>query len=372
MKEQTAWSFSLGQWMGVQVRIHMFVLLFALISISFPWIVDQPTTLMQDMSLSAAVAFGWIVALLIHEAGHFLVAAHLGGDIRSATLFPWGSDFETSSAAGWTRFFVYLAGPAANLFAAAFLSVVLLAFRKDAPITPNFFNLLSPEDLVLNKSILDDFLRIAIWANWLVAVINLVPSFLFDGGFLCHSLMQAIRPQRPNQQLLLHCSLITQLFAVALLAVAVVAKSTGNSEVIPAWLGLALFGLVLMFASRAVPSQLSRPRRYASGVVRHQASALSVEQYEHFAHEDTERFIEFPSFEDDVDAESDESLSIWLKERQLERVEQAREREVEEERLADEILEKVHREGLASLSAEDRELLNRVSARYRNRQREEA
>ena len=53
-------------------------------------------------------------------------------------------------------------------------------------------------------------------------------------------------------------------------------------------------------------------------------------------------------------------------------MEQAREREAEEERLADEILEKVHREGIESLSAEDREILNRVSARYRNRQREEA
>ena len=178
MKEQTAWSFSLGQWMGVNVRIHMFVLLFALVTISLAWHFDEPGTLLPAMGLATAVAVSWIAALVIHESGHFLVAGHLGGDIRSATLYPWGSDFDTSSAAGWTRFFVYLAGPAANLFAAAFLSVVLIAFRKDdAPISPGFFNLLNPDNLLLNKFILDDCLRILIWANWLLAVINLVPAF---------------------------------------------------------------------------------------------------------------------------------------------------------------------------------------------------
>ena len=126
--------------------------------------------------------------------------------------------------------------------------------------------------------------------------------------------MQAIWPQRSSQQILLHCSLITQLFAVALLALSIVAKSSGYTQVMPTWLGLALFGLVLMFASRAVPASLSRPRQYVQQSVRHHASTLSLEHYEQFAADDSERFIEFPSFDDDADAETDESLSIWLKE----------------------------------------------------------
>jgi hypothetical protein len=65
-------------------------------------------------------------------------------------------------------------------------------------------------------------------------------------------------------------------------------------------------------------------------------------------------------------------LSSWLRERRQERVNQARENEEIEEQLADEVLEKVHRSGIDSLTPEDRELLNRVSVRLRNRQREEA
>ena len=40
---------------------------------------------------------------------------------------------------------------------------------------------------------------------------------------------------------------------------------------------------------------------------------------------------------------------------------------VEEERQVDSILSRLHSEGLASLTRRERELLERVSARYRNR-----
>ena len=45
--------------------------------------------------------------------------------------------------------------------------------------------------------------------------------------------------------------------------------------------------------------------------------------------------------------------------------------EAEEERRVDGILARLHSEGINSLSAEERALLDRVSARYRNRQQAE-
>jgi hypothetical protein len=57
-----------------------------------------------------------------------------------------------------------------------------------------------------------------------------------------------------------------------------------------------------------------------------------------------------------------------LDERREARAERQRQIEVEEERRVDDILARLHETGLQNLSAEDRALLDRVSARYRNRQ----
>jgi Zn-dependent protease len=370
MTEQTAWSFSIGHWMGVRVRIHMFVLLFAVLCLSLAWQLDSPGYVLSATALPIAIIGAWLAALVIHEAGHFFVAAHFGCEIPSATLLPWGSDFTSTSRPGWARFFIYLAGPASNLFAAAFLSVVLIAFRNDSPITPGFFNLLQPDQLLLNQSAFDDGLRIAIFANWLLAVVNLVPAFLFDGGFILFSVMQAIWPLRSHQRILLHCGFITQVFSIALLAGAMVSQTADETALFPGWLGLSLFALILMFASKAVPRPLMQDAPQASFASYDPSHRRTSPVY---LSESSERFMELASFENEtVLGLEEESLSSWLRERRQERVNQARENEEIEEQLADEVLEKVHRSGIDSLTPEDRELLNRVSVRLRNRQREEA
>ena len=373
MRDQTDWSLSIGTWFGVPIRIHMFVLLFAVLSISLAWQFDGPGgEVVSPAALPFAIGMAWLVALVLHEVGHILAAAHLGGEILSATILPWGSDFEASNGPGWSRVFIYLAGPAANLFVAAFLTAVLIAFRKEAPISPGFFNLLAPERLLLNNNTLDDFVRLVIFANWLMAMINLVPAFLFDGGFICFSLMQSAWPLRPNQKLFLHCSLITQVFAVMLFAAAIVSQAGADTEVLPAWLGLSLFSVVLMFASRTFPPQLKGNPDSQS--VRDSLFRIGGSNEEVYLSENSERFMEIMSFDDDgeVELEDEESLSRWLKERQLERVEQARENEANEEKLADDILKKVHRSGIDSLTTEEKAVLQRVSVRFRNRQREQA
>jgi len=59
--------------------------------------------------------------------------------------------------------------------------------------------------------------------------------------------------------------------------------------------------------------------------------------------------------------------SQWLTERQEERLQHERELELAEDEMADEILEKLHGDGLDSLSDDERELLSRVSERLRRK-----
>ena len=57
----------------------------------------------------------------------------------------------------------------------------------------------------------------------------------------------------------------------------------------------------------------------------------------------------------------------WLEQRREAKRLRQEELEVEEEMLADELLARLHEEGMESLSDEERSLLKRVSARYRQR-----
>jgi hypothetical protein len=60
-------------------------------------------------------------------------------------------------------------------------------------------------------------------------------------------------------------------------------------------------------------------------------------------------------------------LSRWWARRREAREMQRRQQEAEDEKHVDEILSRLHEHGMQSLSREDRELLQRVSQRYRSR-----
>ena len=94
-----------------------------------------------------------------------------------------------------------------------------------------------------------------------------------------------------------------------------------------------------MFASRTFPPLKGNPDL----PVRDSLFRIGDSNEEVYLSENSERFMEIMSFDDDgeVELEDEESFSRWLKERQLERVEQARENEANEEKLADDILKKL-------------------------------
>jgi hypothetical protein len=64
-------------------------------------------------------------------------------------------------------------------------------------------------------------------------------------------------------------------------------------------------------------------------------------------------------------------ITRWIQRRRQARFQRQREVEAEEERRVDDILVRLHTHGIDSLSDEDRSLLKRVSARYRQRNSEQ-
>jgi hypothetical protein len=84
---------------------------------------------------------------------------------------------------------------------------------------------------------------------------------------------------------------------------------------------------------------------------------------------DPERPADLSSLEGGVERRTDDSgpLQRWRERRRELRLRHQQQLEAEEERCLDEILERLHQHGRESLSPEDRELLERISARYRSR-----
>ena len=85
---------------------------------------------------------------------------------------------------------------------------------------------------------------------------------------------------------------------------------------------------------------------------------------------DYESVYEDSSFFDFPD-DDNSSYSQWLQEKQEERDRKERELEKREKDMADEILKKLHSEGFDKLTIDEKAILNRVSARLREKRETE-
>ena len=103
---------------------------------------------------------GLLVAIAIHEMGHYLAIRLLGGRIHSIRIGVWGMVMETSSLSWMEEFAAALAGPVCGL-------VLMLLCRK------------VPE--------------IAICAG-IQSVYNLLPVYPLDGGRALRSLLYQLLP----------------------------------------------------------------------------------------------------------------------------------------------------------------------------------
>ena len=170
------WSFPVGRFLGVEVRIHAFFVLLLGMSISFGSI----------LSGSGSSGLGlWLMllsAVLIREIARATVCAWFGLDIRSILLMPTGglpifaSQDDTARASSpRIERWLAVAGPLANVLAG------VLLFGFIAGVSPEVHLLARP---LVSPSVL---LRSLIWVQILLGAIHLLPAFPLDGGRILRS-----------------------------------------------------------------------------------------------------------------------------------------------------------------------------------------
>lgn len=170
------WSFPVGRFLGVEVRIHAFFVLLLGMSISFGSI----------LSGSGSSGLGlWLMllsAVLIREIARAIVCAWFGIDIRSILLMPTGglpifaSQDDTARASSpRIERWLAVAGPLANVLAG------VLLFGFVAGVSPEVHLLARP---LVSPSVL---LRSLIWVQILLGALHLLPAFPLDGGRILRS-----------------------------------------------------------------------------------------------------------------------------------------------------------------------------------------
>jgi hypothetical protein len=142
------------------------------------------------------------------------------------------------------------------------------------------------------------------------------------------------------------------MIALMMCLLALVVRDPGsNSRLIPTWLPLVLLALFFFFSS--------------------QQEVQTVEEEDQeddlFGYDFSQGFSSLEQPPSGPRRRQQGPMRRWLQQRQEMKERRLRDIEVEEERRVDEVLVRVKELGIDALSPEDRSLLHRVSARYRNR-----
>jgi hypothetical protein len=170
-----AWSFPLGRWFGVDLRIHYFFLL--LLGFSLLATYNAHVSGWRGIML-------WLLLLLtvmVREVARLIVAAWHGLQMRSILLLPIGGLFSYAAPESAERAIeprvqttLAIAGPAANLIFAGILAALIAGSTPAVPLMGR--PLITPHHLM----------RSAVWLSAILGLLHLIPAYPLDAGRILH------------------------------------------------------------------------------------------------------------------------------------------------------------------------------------------
>lgn len=165
------WSFPLGRWFGVDLRIHMFFLLllgFCLLSTSVAGVAAWRGVML------------WLLLVLVvfvREVARIITAAYHGLQLRNILLLPIGGLFSFATpqsaeraAEGKVQTALALTGPIANLAFAAVVGALIAGSAPGVPLGARPW--ITPTHLM----------RSTVWLSAMLGLLNLIPAYPLDAG----------------------------------------------------------------------------------------------------------------------------------------------------------------------------------------------
>ena len=167
------WSIPLGRWMGVEIRIHTFFVMLAVVCLLYAN--SAGASVVAGLSLWLLIA----LAVAVRETARLLVAAWFGLRLRTILLLPIGGLFsyatpesQEQAGAGLAQFALAIAGPAANIATALALAATVTGASGSFPLFA--MPLITPAAL----------LRSLVWTQCFLGVMHLLPAYPLDAGRL--------------------------------------------------------------------------------------------------------------------------------------------------------------------------------------------
>ncbi len=171
MAPMRGWSIPFGRWMGVEMRLHAFFLLLAVVCLG----ISAADGILRGLGLF----FTLIVAILVRETARLIVAAWLGLRLRAVLLLPIGGMFayanpesQENANKGIGQFAMAFAGPLANFATGLALVITFLGSSNDIR--------LLDQPWVSSAYLL----RSMVWMQFGLAVIHFLPAYPLDAGRL--------------------------------------------------------------------------------------------------------------------------------------------------------------------------------------------
>lgn len=368
MRDPFTWSIPLGRLFGVTVRVHVLFPLVAValvlrVAINNPKDPYPPGTVNDALILMGLL----LVSVLLHEFGHCSGARFVDGDAQEVLLWPLGglAAVEVPNRPR-AHLITAAAGPLTNL-AICLIAALFLAWASGFEVRPPFNPLWSPYRASVATSGSEQVLAMAdlttwggthvdphkyatnitpvvvlariFWMNWVLFLLNtVVIAFPLDGGriFQCilwpwYGFAQATR-----------YAIFTGFFFTLVIAIIAIAYN----EVLT--LCLALF--IYMTCRQ-------------QWIVLETGGEESL-----FGYDFSQGYTSLEGDPPPPRRRRQRFWQRWLQQRAVRKRKQEQERREAEESRMDTLLEKVQRDGIGSLTDEERRFLKRVSDRYRNRQ----
>lgn len=165
------WTIPLGRWMGVEMRIHAFFPLLAVVCL----VISAGDGVGRGLALFLVL----VAAVVVRETARLLVAAWLGLRLRAILLLPIGGLFayatpesQEGSNQGGGQFAMALAGPLANGATALLLAATFLGASGSV----NLFS----QPWIASAYLV----RSTVWLQAGLCCLHLLPAYPLDGGRL--------------------------------------------------------------------------------------------------------------------------------------------------------------------------------------------
>jgi CBS domain-containing protein/Zn-dependent protease len=165
------WTIPLGRWAGVEMRVHAFFPLLAVVCLVLSG--------SNGWARGLGLFFLLVMAVVVRETARLIVAAWLGLRLRAVLLLPIGGLFayanpesQENANQGAGQFLMALAGPVANFLTALMLAAAFIGAGGDVRLLDQPW--ISPAWL----------LRSMVWMQAGLGVLHLLPAYPLDFGRL--------------------------------------------------------------------------------------------------------------------------------------------------------------------------------------------